>query len=294
MSTATRASAEVLHALPGRLRIHLPGWTGRGQRHIEKQLRQLAGVRRVEANPVTRNVLVGFDTRSTDADTILGELARAQRDTAGEVAPDPTPPPALTEKQPGSLRRARIAVCGLDRDPYLSRYVVERLESHPGVRAQANPLTGRVLVEYDSERITLTELQAEVAELELPPLPGEKRPDHPLDPAPLLQGTARTIGAAVGLAVLAVRRLQGATGPTPGVKAAATAAAVIGVLRSFPSVRNGLRQMFGLNTTDVSLGMANLVALTFANSPLGLLMLGSEAATLWTQVVGRRSGWRRY
>jgi magnesium-transporting ATPase (P-type) len=287
------AAMRVVHALPGRLRVHLATWSGRGQRLLEKQLRSLPGVRRVEANPVTGNVLVGFDPTATDPKAIFRMLGKAERATS-MAAPEPPPPPALAEKPQGGLRRARIAVCGLDRDPRLARRVVARLENIPGVRAQANSLTGRVLVEYHAHQTTLAELQAEIAEAEHPELPGEKRPDHPLDPAPLIQSSTRTVGAAVGLAVLAVRRVTGTTGPPQGIKAAATAAAIISILRSFPSVRNGLRRLFGPNTTDVTLGMANLVAQTFANSPLGLLMLGAEAVTLLSQVVARRAAWRRY
>jgi len=34
----------VLHTLPGRVRIHVPQWSGQGKRSLETQLRQIQGV----------------------------------------------------------------------------------------------------------------------------------------------------------------------------------------------------------------------------------------------------------
>src|SRR5205085_249031 len=124
--------------------------------------------------------------------------------------------------QEGSLRHARITVRGLDRDPHLAQRVVERLRKRFGVRAWANPLTVRVSVEYDERLIDLQDLLAQVADVELPDLPGEDRPAHPLDRAPLVHSTARTVGAGLGLALIAVRRLTGWAGSPAGVRNAAT------------------------------------------------------------------------
>ena len=139
----TAEDLQVLHALPGRVRVHLPGWPGKGRRQVEKRLRAVRGVKRVEANPVTRNVLVCFDPRVADGDGLLGVLRESAREAAKLDREEEPHPPALREKQPGTLGRARVAVRGLDRDPHLGRHVVQRLESFPGVRARANPLTGR-------------------------------------------------------------------------------------------------------------------------------------------------------
>ncbi|MCI0458820.1 MAG: HAD-IC family P-type ATPase [Gemmataceae bacterium] len=183
---------------------------------------------------------------------------------------------------------------GLDRDPQVARGVVERLESHTGVRARANPLTGRVLVDYDEQQIDLAVLVADVAEVELPEPPDVQRPAHPLDPAPWIQSVARTVGAALGLGWIAARRLSGGTGPPPGIQTAATAAAILGLMRSFPSLRNGLRHLLGRDTADVAFSTASIVTLALASNPLGLALLGAEGLILLREVLARRSAWRRY
>ena len=293
MIQAVRDGATILSSLPGRVRAHLPGWEGGSARKLERDLRRLPGVRRVEANPVTRNVLVCYDSQATTEGTLLPALEAAGREAGGVVEPEVPPPPSLVEQESGSAR-ARIAVRGLDRNPALARLVVDRLQAHHGVRARASILTGRVLVEYEAHRIDLEDLLAEVEQIELPEMPGEDRPEQPLDPKPLIQSAARTAGAAVGIGVLVLRRLLGATGRPRGARAAATAAGVIGLLRGFPAVRNGLRHLFGRDVADLAFSSANVLTLTFAASPLGLAVIGLESALLLNEVLARRGAWRRY
>jgi calcium-translocating P-type ATPase len=290
---ATTEEVYVLHALPGRLRVHLAGWEGGGQRHIEQRLRRLAGVRCVQANPVTGNVLIDYDPQTANEPALL-EILRTAPQAADDLPEDQPPPPVVDEPQQGSIRKARIAVRGLDRDPGVARRVVQRLHGLIGVRARSSPLTGRVLVEYDESRVDLRELLARVTEVELPDLPGEDRPAHPLDRAPLLQSAARAIGAALGLGLLALRRFIGLPEPAGRVKTAATAAGIIGLLRSFPTIRNGLRHLCGRDVADLLFSTASIVTLTFARSPLGLALTGAEGLLLLTEVLARRASWRRY
>ena len=109
---------------------------------------------------------------------------------------------------------------GLDRDPHLAKRVVEHLERRPGVRASVIHLTGRVLVEFTEHLIDLEDLLADVSDVELPDLPGEDRPAHPLDPGPLIQSATRTIGATLGLGLLTTRQLLGFQEELPGAGAA--------------------------------------------------------------------------
>jgi calcium-translocating P-type ATPase len=301
MNGTTTAAPLVLHAVPGRLRIHLPGWSGGGRPQLEQRLRQVRGVRRVEANPVTGNILIGFDPRTTSQQSLLAALdggAEATEPAPPTVAPppdeEPAPPPVLDEAKAGSVRQARIAVCGLDRDPGVARRVVDRLQSMFGVRASASLLTGRVLVEYDERRVHLNELLSKVTELELPDLPGEDRPAHPLDRAPLIQSSARAIGAALGLGLIALRRFTGLLDNGRSTRTAATAAGILGLLRSFPVVRNGLRKTLGRDAADLFFSAGAVIALTFARSPLGLALTGAEGLLLLSEVLARRAAWRRY
>ena len=194
MSGPATAEPRTISAIPGRARVHLPAWSGRGQYQLEKRVRQVPGVRRAEANALTGNILVFFDPQTTDPNALHAALDAAQRETA--AAPEEPPPPPVIEEENGRFRRARIAVRGLDRDPGVARRLVERLERRLGVHAHPSALTGRVLVEFDDDHTSLTDILAEIADVELPALPGEDRPAHPLDPRPLVQSATRTTGAA--------------------------------------------------------------------------------------------------
>ena len=71
----------VLSLTPGRLRLHLPGWSGDedGRQAIEAALRRLPGVRSVQTNPLTGNVLIHFDPERMTGQTLLaatGDLAQ--------------------------------------------------------------------------------------------------------------------------------------------------------------------------------------------------------------------------
>src|SRR5208337_5143436 len=80
MSVATVEGARVIHALPGRIRVHFPGWSGHGQWKVERRVRGLPGVRHVEANGLTGNVLIRFDPAASDEQTLLAAVADAAKD----------------------------------------------------------------------------------------------------------------------------------------------------------------------------------------------------------------------
>jgi len=233
MSVVVAEELLVLHTIPGRLRVHLSGWEGKGKRRIETELRQIQGVQRVQANPLTGNMLVQFDPALTTEQAILAAVSSLELNRVDEPE-QPPPPPTVREKQGGTVR-ARIAVRGLDRDPRLAKRILQHLEiHHPKVRASANSLTGRVLVEFEEHETELDDLCAEVVAFELPDLPDEDHPDFPLDPGPLIQGAARTIGATLGFGVLGVRRLVGIQEPLPAAQVAIQVASVLGIVQGLP------------------------------------------------------------
>lgn len=321
--TGSRVEARLLHSLAGRLRLHLDGWSGHERLGLERQLRQIEGVRSAQINALTGNALLRFDPHRTKARAVLEAVRAIVRSLpeeshgplAAPAADDPTPPPVLREKAKSQARpeaatrlggrvaartvaqrrgRARVAMRGLDRNPDLSRRVVEHLEQTPGVRAHANPLTGRVLVEWDEHRTDLTELVAQIVDIEMPDLCDEDHPAYPLDPAPLAQSATRTVGAGTGLALLIARRASGEAGLPAGANTAASVSGVIGIIQGFPFFRNGLRLLLGIHVADLLFSGANILSLTFAGSPLGLALSGAEAVRLLTEVVARRAAWRRY
>ncbi|MGH2509129.1 MAG: HMA2 domain-containing protein, partial [Ktedonobacteraceae bacterium] len=169
VSIAVAEEPRVLHALPGRVRVHVPGWTGQGKRTIEKQLRQVWGVQRVQANPLTSNILVQFDWNITNEQSIIDIVRRIELETVNRLEQERPRPHVLREQSDGTVR-ARIAVRGLDRDPHVAQRVIAHLEHRPNIRASVNQLTGRILVECKEHEADLEELLGEIADLELPEL----------------------------------------------------------------------------------------------------------------------------
>ncbi len=75
--SASAESFRVLSVIPGRLRLHLAGWRNVSAERIEDRLRRINGVKTVQANPLTRNVLIHFDLLVTNVDTLLAKLNKA-------------------------------------------------------------------------------------------------------------------------------------------------------------------------------------------------------------------------
>ncbi|MBE3558626.1 MAG: HAD-IC family P-type ATPase [Ktedonobacteraceae bacterium] len=286
--------SEVLHVIPGRIRIHVAGWSAQEKRGLERQLSQVPGISRVQANPLTGNILIHFDPAVTDEQAILQAIDTLDFSTLSEPETGIVPPPPAIHEKHGGIIRARIAVRGLDRDPHLAGRIVERLERRSGVHARASALTGRILVEFEEEQANLDDVIAEIAGLELPPLPDEDRPDYPLDPAPLLQSAARTIGAGLGIGFFAIRRLLGLREPLPGANVAFNIASIISILQGIPPIRSGLRKLLGRTATDLLFSLPGIATLTLAESPLGLTVSGAEALRLFTEVKARQDAWRRH
>jgi cation-transporting ATPase I len=293
MSAAVAEEPHVLHTLPGRVRVHLPDWSGQGKRQLERQIRQISGVQSVRANQLTSNLLIRYDPAVTNERTILTQIRTLDLDLTDKPEDKAAPPPVHREKE-GRTVRARIAVRGLERDPHLAKRVLDRLHSHPGVHASANPLTGRVLVEFSEHEVKLEDLIAEVSDVELPDIPEEDRPAYPLDPGPLIQSASRTVGATLGLGLLAVRRLFAFQEPLPGSNVALQASSVIGILQGIPPIRYGLRRLLGRTVADLLFNIPGIITLTLADSPLGLAVTASESLRLLTEVHARRSAWKRH
>ena len=283
---------QVIHAIPGRLRVHLPAWSGQGKRQVETHLRLAQGVRSVQANALTGNVLIHYDPAVTNEQALLKEVQAFDLDTTNTPDPEPPPPSVVREKQ-GRTVRARIAVRGLDRDPHVAKRVLEHLQWYPEVRASVNRLTGRVLVEFTEHEVDLEDLISKITDLELPDLPDEDRPAYPLDPGPLVQSAFRTFGSALGLGLLAVRRLMNLQEPLPGSGAAIQISSVIGILQGIPPLRYGLRRLLGRTAADLLFNVPGIITLTLASSPLGLAVIAAESLRVLTEVQARRKAWNR-
>jgi len=294
----------VVRGSPGRVRVHVPRWT-HAPRALERRLGAIPGVFGAQANAATGNVLVRFDPEVLDQDGLLAALEKisASEDEAkvasgaseAESREPERLPPAVVRERAGPHGRARIAVRGIDRDPQLARRVVERLNARVDVhRAVASAITGRVLVEFSDRTMDLQDLLADLSSLELPDLPGEDRPAHPLDRAPLVQSSTRVVGSVLGLGLLAVRRALGSDGPPVGSSGPAEVAATVGILEGLPPVRFGLRRLLGRDRAQLALSGAAIASLSLSGSPLGLVLSGTTAWRLVTEVRARRAAWEDY
>lgn len=297
MGIAVAEQPCIVHTIPGRIRMHMPDWSGQGKRFLEAQLRKGPGIRGVEANALTGNILIHFDAAATNVEDISERVQRLLQDTtintAGMPDSEPALPPVIRERQ-GELMRVRIPVRGLNRDPDLAQRVITSLEQHPGVHATVNSLTGRVLVEFTKHQVEIDDLLAEIVGMELPELPGEDRPSHPLDPAPLLQSAIRLTESTLGLGLLTVRQFLHVQEPLPGASVAVHIAAILGTVQSIPTFRYGLRKIFGRTAASLLISLPNILALTVAESPLGLTANALESLRLLTETQARRNAWRRH
>jgi copper chaperone CopZ len=77
-----------IHALKGRLRIKLRKVKGSAQEalEVEQQLRAVEGVRSVQANPTTGNVLIRYNPDVIEQSAVLGALQRLGCMQQDEVA----------------------------------------------------------------------------------------------------------------------------------------------------------------------------------------------------------------
>lgn len=75
-----------IHSLPGRVRLHLTGWSGEGRSSIERSVGGLAGVRLASANSRTRNLLVQFDPSAVTAAEIRDAAERAVHECGSDGA----------------------------------------------------------------------------------------------------------------------------------------------------------------------------------------------------------------
>jgi magnesium-transporting ATPase (P-type) len=111
----------------------------------------------------------------------------------------------------------------------------------------------------------------------------------------LVRGITATVGSLVGLLTITARRLA-VPGPriSEGTGVASTAVGVTLLLQAFPFVRLFLRRVLGRQAAELVPMVLGLTAQAVANFPLGLLVNGVESIIFLTEVIGRRSAWRRY
>ena len=74
MADTRLADPQILHELPGRVRVRLVPWPGLGTPAIEQRLRRVEGVAAVTANQLTQTVLIRFDPALTSTEHVLAAV----------------------------------------------------------------------------------------------------------------------------------------------------------------------------------------------------------------------------
>lgn len=77
--TETR-ELHLVRSLPGRMRVHLQGWSEQEQCGMMTHLRRTPGVKDARASSLTGNILIHFDPAVTDAESLLLVLHTLQAD----------------------------------------------------------------------------------------------------------------------------------------------------------------------------------------------------------------------
>jgi len=148
--------------VPGRARLAVGGLQRNAERGraVEAALRDLAGVRAVEASIRTGNVLVVFDPTRCSADQLARRVAESLGASEAGLGPSSRPRVTIRSATPGRLR---LAVAVLRRRPECEASIARAVTALPGVRAAtASALTGTVLIRYAPERWTVEALRTSV------------------------------------------------------------------------------------------------------------------------------------
>jgi hypothetical protein len=75
-----------LSLIPGRIRLNLPGCTANDVGQIETLLYRVKGIKSVQANRLTGNVLIHFDLSTSDEQRLLAKLQEAWSELFGVLS----------------------------------------------------------------------------------------------------------------------------------------------------------------------------------------------------------------
>jgi hypothetical protein len=94
MKAAVANGPVIKHATRGRVRLHVPGWSGELPSQLEHRLCQVSGVRTARARPLTGSILVHFDPQRTNPQQVRDALCQLLPAIRGETithSPQSTP-----------------------------------------------------------------------------------------------------------------------------------------------------------------------------------------------------------
>jgi len=154
-------------------------------------------------------------------------------------------------------------------------------------------LTGRLLIEFDEHQLAVEDLVAQLTGMELPDLPEDDCPTHPLDRAALIQSGTRAAGALTGLGVIAARRVAGAEGPPSRQVVRWPWPQWWGCSRVCLRFAGDVRRVG--SRSGGAVGRCRQRARPQPRgSPLGLAVSAAVALRRFTEIQARRDSWRAY
>lgn len=160
---------------------------------------------------------------------------------------------------------------------------------------EVNPQTRRVIVEFEQGAYTQTELVHHVARAEQRVGVGnaafaEHLGDHPADREPAERLGVEMGFDAIGLFMATLLRLS----LLPASRLSSSAASLLAIVRTTPSLRRGLDRRFGLDRTDFVLSGLGSIAQGLAQRPLSCLVDLSHKGVLLREVRERGKLWIKY
>src|SRR5437763_5920196 len=173
----------------------------------------------------------------------------------------------------------------------LIKEIQEVLEAAPGVRwAQVNPVSGRVVVDFDERRTGVETLVETIKETESAHDVGDmpfplNRPEYPGDVEPIRRALSALVADAAGLG-LGVFGVGPRATPFP-----VELASLVTLLDTQPKLRHLFESRVGGPATDLGLAVSNAVAQGLAQGPLGLAVDMAYRRVLLTEARARRQGW---
>lgn len=123
MRTTHTNKPSIIHAVPGRMRVHMPGWSEQQQHSIERRLRRIPGVSSAQANPLTSNILIRFDSTVTTETILLAATHSVSSQCAATREQDT---PALAQQRNDfQIPVSHATACAIEPQPPVTRLTPE-------------------------------------------------------------------------------------------------------------------------------------------------------------------------
>lgn len=171
--------------------------------------------------------------------------------------------------------RLRLPFAALLHNPVRAGNLEAVIREWPGVEfVRAEARTGRLLLHYNPQRLTLSALEAKLRALEFAPDPPRPLPPLPPGPNPWLT-TATAIVAVSGLLGTVLKRRARGASTFSHTTSAFDLGAVVAIVAGYPDLRKGVKHLVERRQVsgDLLLGAVTYLSLLVRESVVGLTVL---------------------